>query len=476
MAFNDLREFLAILDKHGELQAIKKEVDWNLEAGAIMRRCNETRGPVQLFEKIKDHPGHRLAGGLLASFRRVALAMEMDPEASFAEIIDEFNARQRNPIKPILVSTGPCKENILLGDDVDLTIFPSPLIHGNDGGRFMGTWNVGVCKDPDSDWINWGTYRHMIHDRNSTGVFIIPQQHVGVLYSKYEKQNRPMPYTVIIGSEPMVNLISSNSIPYGVSEVDIVGGLRREPVRLVKCETNDLLVPDTSEIVLEGEVLPHIRKDEGPFGEYAGYQISGAVPRPVFKVKAVTYRNDPILTSSCIGTPVDDSHIVNSIGYTSDFKRNLIEGGFPITGIYMPPEAATHMVIVATETPYPYIANRIACSIWSQPKGWVIPRVIVVNSDVDPTNMNEVIHALSTKCHPVKGTMTIERLPTSPITGFLSNEERSQGFGCGALYDCTWPLNWKPEHVPARSSFNDVYPEEIKERVLTNWKDYGFKG
>ena len=380
-----------------------------------------------------------------------------------------------NPIKPILLSTGPCKENIVLGDDVDLSMFPAPLVHGGDGGRYLGTWNVGACKDPDSDWINWGTYRLMIHDRNSTGVFIIPQQHVGMIYSKYEAKGKPMSYAAFIGVEPMTNLTAATGIPYGVSEVDIIGGLRNEPVKLVKCETNDLMVPDTAEIVLEGEILPNIRKNEGPFGEYAGYQVSGTVKRPVFKVKAVSYRNDPILTTSCIGTPVDDSHIIITMGMAVEFKRALITGGFPVTGIYLPPEAAYHVVIVATETPYPYIANHIASCIWSQKTGFAVPRVVVVNSDVDPTNMGEVGHAMATKCHPVKGTSTFERLPTSPITGFLSHEERSQGFGCGVVYDCTWPLDWKPEHVPPRSSFNDIYPQEIKDRVLGNWGEYGFK-
>ncbi len=475
MAFNDLREFITALEKHGEIQKIKKDVDWNLEAGAIIRRCNETGGPAQLFEKIKDYPGHRIFGGPLATLRRLAIAMEMSPDATYAEIIDEFFYRQTDPIKPILVNTGPCKEHILVGDDVDLNMFPAPLVHGGDGGRYIGTWNVGACKDPDSDWINWGTYRLMVHDRNSTGIFIVFPQHVGVIFNKYEKMNKPMPYTAFMGVEPLINLIAATGIPHGVNEVDVVGGLRKEPVKLVKCETNDLLVPDTAEIVLEGEILPNIRKDEGPFGEYAGYQISGVMPRPVFKVKAVTYRNNPILPTSCIGTPVDDSHIVVSMGMATGFKKALEDGAYPVTGIYVPPESAYHVVIVATETPYPYIANRIAACIWAQKNGFIVPRVIVVNSDVDPTNMAEVGHALATKCHPVRGTTTIDRLPTSPITGFLSHEERDQGFGCGVVYDCTWPLDWKPEHTPPRSSFNDIYPEEIKERVLNNWKDYGFK-
>ena len=318
MPYTDLREFIDKLKKTNDLIEINEEVDWNLEAGAIMRRAYERWQPAQLFNKIKGYKeGYRLLGGPLATFRRLAIAMDMKPESSYTDMLNEFDKRVNNPIKPIIVKDGPCKENILKGKEVNLLTFPVPIVHGGDGGRFIGTWNIGICKDLDSEWVNWGTYRAMIHDKNTTGILIIPQQHVGMIYLKYEEKNIPMPYVICIGLDPMINFIATTGVAYGVNEVDIVGGMRNEPVKLTKCETLDLYVPATSEIVLEGEVLPHIRKEEGPFGEYPGYQISGKVSRPVFKVKCITYRNNPILTTACIGIPPDDVGLESRFNWTA---------------------------------------------------------------------------------------------------------------------------------------------------------------
>src|SRR3989337_3423539 len=152
MPFNDLSEFIERLRERGDLIEINNEVDWNLEAGAIMRRCNETNERAQLFNNIKGYPkGFRLLGSPLANLRRVAIALEMGPESSYREILDEYIKRRKNIIKPIIVSDGPCKENIYKGEEVDLFKFPAPLIHAGDGGRYIGTWDVGACKDPDSD-------------------------------------------------------------------------------------------------------------------------------------------------------------------------------------------------------------------------------------------------------------------------------------------------------------------------------------
>lgn len=477
MAFRDLREFIEVLGKTGDLIRITEEVDWNLEAGAITRRSNEKQGPAILFERIKGYPpGFRLMGGTIATYRRLAIAMGLNPEASYSEILDAFIERIKNPIKPIILSTGPCKENILVDDQVDIFILPAPMVHDKDGGRFIGTLNQGVCKDPNSDWVNWGIYRLMVHDKKSTGAFISSVQHVGVIYGKYEERGQAMPYAAFIGCEPITSFIAATAIPYGVSEVDVIGGLRGEPVELVKCETIDLYVPATAEIVLEGEVPPYERKEEGPFGEYAGYQISGKYPRPVFKVKAITYRRDPILPMACIGVPTDDGHIIWTLGMAANFKNMLLQEGYPITEVYLPPQGAGHLCVVGTKTPYPHIAQRIANLIWSSKAGWAVPRVMVVNNDIDPSNMDEVLHAFATKCHPARGTFVQEKFTSSPITGFLWPEERNIYSGSAVVYDCTWPAEWPPEAVPLRSSFKTIYPEEVQKIALEKLGKYGFKG
>ncbi|MEE8397497.1 MAG: UbiD family decarboxylase, partial [Desulfobacterales bacterium] len=174
---------------------------------------------------------------------------------------------------------GPCKEILMVGDEVDLYKFPSPLVHDGDGGRYISTFHIIATKDPDSGWVNWGMYRQMIHTKNTLGGLIAPAQHIGMMFrNKYEALNRPMEFAVAIGTEPITALVGGAGIPAGVNEVDIIGGIRVEPLDVIKCETVDLEVPATSEIVIEGEVKPHERKKEGPFGEYGGYRSIPSLP------------------------------------------------------------------------------------------------------------------------------------------------------------------------------------------------------
>ena len=185
MAFNSIREFMEALDKSRDIVRIKEEVDWELEAGAINRRCYETQGPAVLFENIKDYPGHRILGGSLGTYRRVALALGLDPETPIPAIHQEYERREQHPIKPVVVDSGPCKENVLMGKDVDLSLFPSPMIHDGDGGRYLGTWDIVVTNDPETGWTNWGMYRFMINTRRTLSGDPSPISHLALVFRGY---------------------------------------------------------------------------------------------------------------------------------------------------------------------------------------------------------------------------------------------------------------------------------------------------
>ena len=159
MPFKDVREFITKLETEGQLQRIEEEVDWNLEAGAMVRWANERGLPAPFFQRIKGYPeGYSILGSPLGTHKRMAIAMDMDKNVSQREMIDEYLRRRRRPIKPILVSDGPCKENICVGDEVDLLKFPAPMVHESDGGRYIGTFHVTISKDLDSEWMNWSMY------------------------------------------------------------------------------------------------------------------------------------------------------------------------------------------------------------------------------------------------------------------------------------------------------------------------------
>lgn len=467
MPCEDFREFMDTLEKSGDLHRIGREVDWNLEAGAIMRKgCEEVR-PALLFEKIKDYPaGYRVVGNPLASFRRLAVALDLPPDATYGEILDRYDEGKRNPLKPVVVNDGPCKEEIHLGDDVDLYEFPALLMHGGDGGRYLCTWHITATKDPDSDWVNWGMYRAMIQDRNTLGGIILPFQHIGMIYAKYRERDEPMPFAISITPDPITAFIGAANPPYGVSEADVIGGFRGKPLRVIKCETNDLLVPASSEIIIEGLIPPDERMPEGPFGEYPGYEAGGRTPRPVYHVTAITHRKNPILAASNMGMPTDDCDVVNCTSYASDMRAELIKAGLPIVGVYMPPECCTFVLVVSTRTPFSGMANRIASCVWGSKGGSAIPKIIVVEADVNPTNMREVFHAFATAHHPIRGAHTLANTQGHNLIAYLSGHERTYGIGANVVYDCTWPKDWSKEELPKKQSFKDAYPREIQEQIL----------
>lgn len=476
MAFKDLRDFVERLEKEGELKKFKEEVDWNLEAGAITRRALETGLPAPFFEKVTGYPqGYRLTSSVLANVKRIAIAMNMSVDTPMRELIEEYLRRQKKPIKPVTVKTGACKENILLGDKADLLKFPVPFIHDGDGGRYLGTWHLTVTKDLDSDWQNWGMYRHMLHDSQSFGVLAPSPKHLGIMADqKYGAKNIGMPVAVVIGTEPICTFCAATPLPYGISEVDVAGGLRGEPVEMVKCETSDLMVPAHAEIVVEGEIMPGDSKDEGPFGEYTGYRSGAASPKPVIRVKAITHRNDPIFTFSCPGVPLDDSASVFSVNKSAQFLDELRSKGLPVTGAYLIVEGASHAIAVSVKNAYYGIAGEIAHVIWSARHGLLTPSVIVVEDDVDPCNLQQVFHALMTKCHPGRGINKIDHATAWPLIPWLSEYEREHRIGARVYYDCTWPVEWPLADRPVRQSFNECYSKEMQAKALAKWRAQGY--
>ena len=475
MPYKDLRMFIQKLEQEKEAVRIEEAVDCNLEASAMLRRCHELGLPSPFFQKIKGYPeGYRLFGGPLSKYQRIALAMDLDVDTHPREIIEQYLKRTEKPIKPVLVNDGPCKENIKIGDEVDLFEFPVPFMHEGDGGRYIGTFHLTIAKDLEGDWVNWGMYRHMLHDKNTVGVHMSPLTHQGRLfYQHYETRNRAMEIAIAIGVEPVSTFFAASPVPYGVSEADAAGALRGEPIELIKCETINLTVPASAEIVIEGEIRPNERMDEGPFGEYTGYVRPGKVSRPVIHVKAVTYRNNPILTMSCVGIPVDDN-LIHGISGGGELLRLLRARGLPVSGVCIFPETSYFLAAVSVKSPFAHVADEIAHVIWASSAGSDIAYIVVIDDDIDPFNMSQVFHALATKCHPYRGIVKSEHATRAGLAPWANSLEQKYSVGGRAYFDCTWPRDWDPADVPIRVSFNDSYPPEIKKTALEKWRKYGY--
>jgi UbiD family decarboxylase len=479
MAYNDLREYISQLERARELKRIKAEVDWNFEIGAIMRRANDLREPALLFGKIKDYSSDYqvLANGLGVTkpntYGRLCLALELPKETPPLEIIEELIRRFRKPLKPVIVKKGPCKENIIKGEDIDLLKFPVPFFRELDGGRYIGTWHTDINRDPDSGWVNWGMYRHMVQDRQSIGWLAIPGQHgARIYYQKYEARAKTMPIAIAIGTEPACALVSLAMASAETDEAGIAGAIRGKPVELIKCETNDLAVPATAEIILEGEVQPNERKEEGPFGEYTGYSIGGRLSQPVIHIKCITHRNKPILTVSTPGKPFDDTTYIISLLNSAILTMQLRELGLPFKSLFFTPSMMA--VIVSTSEIYSGYVHTLSSAIWGTKSGQYKATIIIVGEDIDVTNMEEVVWAMTTRMHPVRDIHIKKRAPFFPLFPFLSPEERSDLKGSAVCFDATFPFEWK-ERTPRVVDFRHAWSEDTQKLVIARWKEYGFK-
>jgi 4-hydroxy-3-polyprenylbenzoate decarboxylase len=487
-----LREYLDALAGIGELVRVEREVDWNLEIGAIIRRCYETGAPAALFQRIKGiEPGFRVLGAPAGVsrqqgryFARVALSLGLDASAGGREIVEALvSARQRPGIKPRRIATGPCKENILTGEAANLLRLPVPLIHDGDGGRYINTWGTVVARTPDGSWTNWGVARVMLLDgRRMTGI-VHPLQHLGQIHGMWKAIGKPMPFAMFQGGPPFAPFVSSMPIPAHVSEVDYMGAYFGRAVEVVRCETVDLEVPASAEIVIEGYISDTETAIEGPMGEYAGYLWpGGGSPKPVYHVTAITHRNDPILPVVAAGEPIEEDHTAQGIPSSAELLAEIRAAGIPATMAWVPLESAQHWLAVTVPADCrrqlgydaEQLCREIGTLVFEKSKyGAVIPKILVLNDDIDPTNTAELVWAFATRCHPVHGEIAFDKEATSPLVAFLESSEKQGGRTTKVVYNCLPPDEWG-ERLPVRCSFAHNYPRELRERVLANWTTDGF--
>ncbi|MBI2831872.1 MAG: UbiD family decarboxylase [Chloroflexi bacterium] len=483
---DSVRDAIVDWEAAGELARIKKEVDWNLEAGAIARRAleigegknvNHGGQPAMLFENIKGYPGHSIISSSICNLKRMAIIFgHPNPDkATWRELQDLYIAGLEHPIKPVVVKKAPCKENKTFGNDCNLYTFPAPMIHEGDGGRYMCTYHATITKDKNSDWVNWGMYRHMIHDRRSLGCLFVYGQHgPNMFYQQYEDANEPMPCAIAINPDPLSAIAAASPIPAKMSEVDAVGGWRKKPLELVKCETNDIYVPASSEIVIEGIVPPHVRAYEGPFGEYTGFRASPRDLRPVFVVKCITWRNNPILSMASVGRGRDEGGIIAPVVKSAFYRKLLTDAGWPVKEVHCYPGVAD-LVIVSVKRGRPRVAQGVAAAIYSAAGGLYSYAILVCDEDTDVFNTDDVINSLVEKVHPERG-IWVYHQQGSPLQPSADLKERMDQTGPQIVYDATWPLDWPLEiTAPPKVTFAAMYSKELQDKVVKNWTSYGLK-
>ena len=486
MAYENLREWIAKLESEGELARIKTKVNWDLEIGGIVQEVFDTKGPALLFENIKDHENticKKLFTASLSTYSRIALMLGLPKDTPQSELIQECRERMKNPIKPVMVETGPVKENILKGDQVDLFQFPAPRWHDMDGGRYIGTCDGVVTKDPETGWVNIGLYRRMIHDRNHTGITIIHGQDIWKMWRKYRKLGyKTMPIAMINGWDPVLAFSSSTSMPEPeYCEYDLMGALRQKPVELVKCETVDLEVPANCEIVIEGELLLDFDsfRTEGPFGEYSGYYGSVASKKPVIRWNCITHRNDPILQGTMEGVPINEDHCMLSVSYSALLWDHLNKWVSGVTAVNVDPAAYVNAYI-QIDNSYIGQVQQVAFTSWVLPlSGHMWKNIMVVDEDIDVFNYEKLSWAFGFRVDPPRDIIMIPGAigTTDPVKHPDERVGQTTIEGTRLLIDATKYFGNPRTDKWFGEKFSPVcYPDEETMKLVRNrWKEYGIK-
>ncbi len=473
-----LREWIAKLDDRGELKRIHALVDWDLELAEIARRAQG--GPALLFENIKDHQNTlstRLFINGLSSKRRVCMLLGLPEQSSETSILKAVRARIARPVEPEVVDTGPVKENVIPAEDVDLFQFPVPKWNPLDGGRYIDNFSGTVTRDPETGELNVGVYRGMLIAKNRIAKLLQPHQHWGIHYQKYKRLNQEMPVAVVHGADDVIPLVGGSPFVHPPDEYAIAGGLKQAPMHLVKCETNDLLVPADAEFVVEGRISsdPSTFATEGPFGEWTGY-YGWSRERPVLQVDCITHRGNPILRAGGFSDSSFSIPLILSALLWDQLERAGVPGLVDLR--------FGSAVVVKIQKMYAGHARQVAAAIFGS---WIskeyIKWVIVVDEDIDirdPEAVNRAIrHRMDFKddvvIFPGMGGTTLD--PASP-------DELKDELKYGAtpqnktLFDAT--IDWVKH--PVREEYgNRRFPPssgetlpEISELVDKRWKEYGF--
>ncbi len=456
----DLREFLKVLEEEHELTKVKLEVDPKHELGAICKIHNErANSPALLFENVKDHE-IPVVGQLLASDRRVALALGLSQE----NVFDETVSRASKPIAPRRVSRGACQEVVYEGAEVDVTRLPLCTNNPKDGGPYITAGHV-IIKDPEYG-NNLAIYRMMLVSKNEVTIRFTPGHDGYDFIKNAEKRGqKKFEVAVCVGVPPAVYVASQFEPRAGVYELEIAGGLAGEAVDVVKCQTIDLEVPALAEIILEGELaVPAKTGDEGPFGEFCGYTTARVPNERIMTIKAVTHRRRPIYHNIWLGKPPHEHLYVDALTYAVAAYQELKPAYPALKKAYAPPWGVSIVLILQLEKRLmrPGIVNNIlAASLYTRSGKW--KHVIVVDEDINIEDPNEVLWALTTRFQPATDMFVIPR----SITSSLEPSATVEGLTSKLMLDLTIKETFRGEVAEPTDS--------MRQAVLRRWKEYGFK-
>jgi len=467
----DLRGFIDRVKELGELRVIEG-ANWDLEIGAVTYlAAKATNPPAILFDRIEGYPaGCRILSNPWSTDKRIALTLGLPLEASGLNLVRKLRDRLKEPLEllpPVKVKDGPIMQNILTGKDVDLFKFPTPKWQSLDGGRYLGTGDTVIVRDPEEGWVNFSTHRLQIHDQCTATIFSEAGKHFEMIRRKYWVRGQSCPIAVTCGGHPIFVFVGGRRIPWGMSEYDWLGWWRKEPVEVVMGPITGLPIPAHAEIALEGEMVPPGResKTEGPFSEWTGH-YTPARPEPAFKVKSILHRDDPIILAVLpfLGRSGNGHSIahVNKAAQVWNTLDTLVPG---IKGVWVYFElGGTIAVVISLEQKYGGHAKQAALAALAQ-MSYLTKFIIIVDDDVDPSNLRHVLWAIGLRSEPeewetVKGMWGGSLDPRMPP----QKKEAGDITHSAAIILACKPYHWIKDFPPAVEE-----DPELEQKVREKW-------
>ncbi len=479
---SSLRDFLNDLERHGELKTVEEEVDWDLQCSAICAMSQRVGGPAVQFTNVKDYPGIPLVGSIFCGpgfiewpqqlrrmQGRIAIALGLDPQTHYDEVMETLLERKISPIRAIEVESGPSQEIVLEGKDVDLYKFPIPRLHEKDGGRYL-TSQVVITRDPELAWTNLGAYRLMLIERNKlvqgTAPRLTTPRHIDQMIQKYSQRKETLPFAIVIGVPPAMTMAACLDLPEGTDEYALAGALGLSSMTLIRAKLSDLLVPADSEVILEGHIYPGELAEEGPFASISYY--TPKVKNFVYRVELITQRKDPIFPFVAEGAKPSDSICLFSMLHSVELVELLRRFGVPTKWVTLPVEAKLCLGVVSLAAqPIPGLHGRLANLIFG--KSPFVRQLIIVDPDVNSEDLLMAISDRTFKAHFGRNYFISGRADKS--LGLTENHDFESGLTSTLYIDATWRLDRAPETIPRRVTYEVCFPEEVQEKVIRIWNE-----
>lgn len=466
--YKDLREFIDLVDGIGALRNIEG-ADAKFELGAITEvAAGSPECPALLFDKIAGfEPGFRIFSNATTNPQRAALALGLNPALRPIDLLKSWKQKRTKleRIAPLITQSAAFFENRFVGDGVDLYKFPVPTWHRDDGGPYIGSGSLVVTGDPDSDWINASIYRVQVHTRNLVTVQFDHQgRHGAIIAKKYWDAGKPCPIVIVNGQDPSLFIAGFEYLPEGYSEFDFAGAIKGQPIDIIKGPVTGLPIPAHAEIILEGMLLPpsEMTLPEGPFGEFTGYYAADTRPAAVMRVDALYHRNDPILFGS---PPLKPPRFHFGLPFRAAAIWSNLEtcGVTDVVGAWQ--HVSQLMTVISLKQRYAGHSKRAA--LIAAANSYMGRVVVVVDEDVDPSNLADVMWAVTTRCEPSDSVDIVRNGWSSSLDPRLQPAQKQSGATSHSkmIIDACKPFGWLHEFPRASA----LLPDEAA-AVEAKWK------